>query len=392
MTKETRQETNSNKINNILSDYILHDYILHDKLHQAVMISAPWGTGKTWYIQKKFIPSFESQHKKTWGFIYVSMFGVTSFKELDDIIYHQFLDFYLSKSIHKKIPSKAISIGETALNILANKLVVTSKDEINKVLKLIPQPDHIVYVLDDIERTRLNLGELFGYVNNLCEHENSRVILVANESQILGRFNDTHKDKNNSAITEDIAANEEKRKEAYFSAKEKTVGLTIKFQPAPDEAFEQILNKVVDNKEVQILIRGEKDFILDFFTHFSDNDTEIILNLRVLAFIDVTIAGLYEPVKQYLNKLGKDSSYADCTQMMIKSAQDKIIGDMGRYVALECFKSKLGRNLDAQAFSYFDGSNHYIYFRHTFPFAKSYIMTKTMNQDDMVRYLKIILR
>lgn len=62
MTKETIQKTNPDKIDSILSDYILHD-----KLHQAVMISAPWGTGKTWYIQKKFIPSFESQHKKTWG-------------------------------------------------------------------------------------------------------------------------------------------------------------------------------------------------------------------------------------------------------------------------------------------------------------------------------------
>lgn len=42
MTKETIQKTNPDKIDSILSDYILHD-----KLHQAVMISAPWGTGKT---------------------------------------------------------------------------------------------------------------------------------------------------------------------------------------------------------------------------------------------------------------------------------------------------------------------------------------------------------
>ena len=390
MTKETIQKTNPDKIYSILSDYILHD-----KLHQAVMISAPWGTGKTWYIQKKFIPSFESQHKKTWGVIYVSLFGITNFKELDDIIYHQFLDFYLSKSIHKKIPSKAIRFGETALSIVfANKLGLSSEDEMNKALKLIPQPDHIVYILDDIERSGLNLGELFGYVNNLCEHENSRVILVANESQILGRFNDTHKDKdkNNSVNTENIVTDEEKRIEAYYSAKEKTVGLTIKFQAAPDEVFEQVLNKVVDKREVQNLIRQEKNFILDLFTCSSNNDTETILNLRVLAFIDVTIADLYDSVKQYLDVFGKDNSFNDCLPSMINTAKNKIILDMVRYTALECFKFKMGKNLDGQSFSYLGSSNHYIYFLHIFPFVQRYIKQRIMNQDAVANYLKIVLK
>lgn len=85
MEKENIRADNLNKLDSVLSNYILHD-----KLHQAVMISAPWGAGKTWYLRKTFIPSFQTKYKKSWGFIYVSMFGVKSLNELDDVIYHQF--------------------------------------------------------------------------------------------------------------------------------------------------------------------------------------------------------------------------------------------------------------------------------------------------------------
>lgn len=64
MTKETIQKTNPDKIDSILSDYILHD-----KLHQAVMISAPWELGRPGIYRRSLFLLSNHSIKRPGGYL-----------------------------------------------------------------------------------------------------------------------------------------------------------------------------------------------------------------------------------------------------------------------------------------------------------------------------------
>src|SRR5690606_35498659 len=49
-----------------------------------------------------------------------------------------------------------------------------------------------VIVFDDLERASINLESLLGYINHYVEHQGYKVVIVANEEEIL-----THHDKQN---------------------------------------------------------------------------------------------------------------------------------------------------------------------------------------------------
>ena len=40
-------------------------------------------------------------------------------------------------------------------------------------------------VLEDIERTQIDIIELLGYINNMCENDGVKILLVTNENEIL---------------------------------------------------------------------------------------------------------------------------------------------------------------------------------------------------------------
>lgn len=394
MEKENIRADNLNKLDSVLSNYILHD-----KLHQAVMISAPWGAGKTWYLRKTFIPSFQTKHKKSWGFIYVSMFGVKSLNELDDVIYHQFINFYVSKYTAKKIPSKAMRIGDIALNLanpVFNKaLGISVKEELDKALRLIPQPDHIVYVLDDIERTSIDISELFGYVNNLCEHENSRVILIANEDEIRKKYplkfddGDSATDKTKRKKENDGLRQEES---IYNVAKEKVVSLTIRFHVTQNEVFDSILDNIIDKKDEYLKERiiAERNFIYESLLPQEDHENSREMNLRILAFIFATISDLYKFVKESLIHIKESKDSSDCNPNIINDSEDEIIQEFIRYTARQCLKFKRSKSLDTSSVSLWDKSGKYFYMRYVFPFVQAYIKERWFSEKEAFQYLKAI--
>ena len=66
-----------------LNKFILH-YITEDKTRSAIMLTAPWGSGKTYYIQNNLIPFLENNNKKS---VVVSVYGLKNLYELSKAIY-----------------------------------------------------------------------------------------------------------------------------------------------------------------------------------------------------------------------------------------------------------------------------------------------------------------
>ncbi len=72
--------------NNELNEFI-GNYIENNKTNSAIMLSAPWGTGKSYYIQNELIPFLELKEEKKIKVIVVSLYGLKDVNEISRSIF-----------------------------------------------------------------------------------------------------------------------------------------------------------------------------------------------------------------------------------------------------------------------------------------------------------------
>ena len=199
-----------------LNKYILN-YIKYDKTNSAIMLSAPWGTGKSYYIQNSLVPFLNENGYET---IIVSLYGLDSINDISRSIYLE--TRFKIKSKHKEALASAKILGKTIANGVASfwgiNLNSTKEKDLLKLYESIDLSNKLV-ILEDIERTEIDILKVLGYVNNLVEHDNVKALLVANETELLNKGNDNYK-----------------------RIKEKTIGDTILFENDEIECISQIMH------------------------------------------------------------------------------------------------------------------------------------------------------
>lgn len=159
--------TNSNIENSI------QKYLNEEQSDYAIMLSAEWGVGKTYFIKNTIIPFLKGVAKRE---IYVSLIGVDSDEQLERKIFEKINPFY------KKQKSEVARESEY-LESLIHKRVVENK-----------MPKNIVLVFDDLERINPTYFEsAMGFINTYIEHYNTKCIFICNE-QKLERKVDAYKE------------------------------------------------------------------------------------------------------------------------------------------------------------------------------------------------------
>jgi len=187
-------------------------YLDELKTDSALLIKGKWGSGKTHYykntieeviIKKDLIP------------VYISVYGRKSTDDLKKSIMNEFLRQKFKKTAirnnkktgvmkervrkltvksHEKLSELGIDmseIGTTVFDSAMNGAVSKALDEIKKhtgtevnLTDIFSDFSKIVLVVDDFERSRIDIVELMGNIYRLIEEESVKTILIANEEEI----------------------------------------------------------------------------------------------------------------------------------------------------------------------------------------------------------------
>lgn len=277
---------------------VILEYLKNPKAEYAVMIDGDWGSGKTYFLTHSLLDimaDVDLGKDKRRKYAYVSLYGVKTIEEISREIVFQ----YFGKKNKKKVETSNV-IMETASNVLTASLGAVNinlsslKDTLAKV-----NISNWIICFDDLERCCLPINETLGYVNRLVEHSKCKVIILASEKEI-GKANLNYKleekykvilsgkkiyfPDDKSSQEDGIVIDELKKntKElfsediVYNSIREKVVGLTIRYEPKMEEAYDSIIKNYNTAGDFIRYLEDKKDKILGYFA-----DEECI-NLRTL--------------------------------------------------------------------------------------------------------------
>jgi len=151
----------------------------------AILLKGEWGSGKTWFINR-FINKYRENHQEeSQRCLYISLYGMTSFSEIEDAFFQQ---------LHPILGSKGMAIaGKILKGVAKSTLKIDLNDDatLNTPIPDLDLPkyfkniDKSVLIFDDLERCKIDLSNLLGYINYFVEHQELKVILIANEDELL---------------------------------------------------------------------------------------------------------------------------------------------------------------------------------------------------------------
>lgn len=253
--------------NKHINEYLKY-YINAPHVNFAVLLKGKWGSGKTFFI-KKLIDEWKISRSEEDEFIsldpiYVSLNGLNSKKEIIIKLKEKINPFLHSKgvkiasSILKSFIKSTLKIDfdfdnddspDGNLNFNIDPIAIFKED--NEQIK-----GNRIIIFDDIERCKIPMDELFGFINDFVEHSNCKIILLSDEDKII------EKDKEQENIL------------SYKSFREKIIGQTFEIEPDIDDAVDYFINSV--KSDVKKNLQENRNLIIEIFNASEKK------NLRVL--------------------------------------------------------------------------------------------------------------
>lgn len=223
--------------NQHITEFLEYYLALENSPEYAVMLQGTWGSGKTWYIK-----DFISNHKDI-KFLRISLYGITSYKEIENILFELLHPILSSKAA--KITGKILSgVLKTTLKIdldgnKGSSDLSTTVSIPEFVKDFDKQAENAVLIFDDLERCSIKTVDILGYINQYVENYGLKVILLANEEE-LRKKDDQNKDAETTA---------------YKSIKEKLIGKTFNIEADLQAALGVFIGQVRTQDLQKLLMR-----------------------------------------------------------------------------------------------------------------------------------------
>lgn len=289
---------------------VISSYINNEKAKYAVLIDAPWGAGKT-YLYENFladkIEKNEAGKSKRKNNIYISLYGISTIEELSRELVTKYIlkdkcsgtkeKIYKASSGIASVMSKAISVSVGALSI--------DFSGIGDFLKNSISAKDMVICFDDLERCSIPINDLFGFINNLVEHCNCKVIILADEGNIGRMYANTNienkyisllsgkklvKGVDERGIRKQINTDEELTIEqlkqlneelysenyVYKDIKEKVIGMSLLYVLDLDEEMGNIIEETLSDTDLSKTLIIKKDEILQHMSACGNRNIRIV--------------------------------------------------------------------------------------------------------------------
>lgn len=247
-TKKFDIQITMTSLNRHVEEFLDYYCNLKNSPEYAVLLKGDWGCGKTWFI-KNYFKKLEASQKR---YLYVSLYGVTSYTEIENSFFQQ---------LHPILSHKGMAL---AGKILKGALKATikvdldgdGKPDVSNTSNVpdINLPDYLsnadgnILVFDDLERCRIKKQDMLGYINHFVEHQGFKVIIIANEEDIKSK--DDPKDK---AETQ------------YKIVKEKLIGKSFEIVSCFDDSFKEFI-KVIERRLIIKFLNDNFDTVKDCYT------------------------------------------------------------------------------------------------------------------------------
>ena len=250
-----------------LNNYIKH-YLEEDKTHTAIMLTGEWGSGKTYYIENQLTRFLQDDKKNRC--IIISLYGLEDISEISKSIY---MELRMKPPIKdSELLRTGKIVAKTVIKNVFGKFGIDTNMSDNDLQNIYSSVDldGKLLIFEDLERSHIEIIKLLGYINNLVERDGVKVLLVANENEILNKQpetisynledlaslfleNNTKEDKGNS-VPEDVQV------QKYLRIKEKTISDTIYFESDYCEAVKNIIG-IFSNEKLQTMVDKDENII-----------------------------------------------------------------------------------------------------------------------------------
>lgn len=274
---------------------IVKRFILQDDTSYALMLDGEWGSGKTHFWENIICKEILEETKKVstkhaYIPIYISLNGKASVEEIKtEILQTQIaqrtgvslntikIGHLLGSGILKfakqtldinKIAEQFdldLSEGGLQKNIFKNIKSPFSKKDEDLLIKASQDPFRFLICFDDLERSRVNIQEVWGVMSDFVEQQkNTKVIILANTKEL-----------------------EEDTKKQFNKIKEKVVGQNIPFKPTGRSVLEEFVRKIAENYQKEQTDYqsnfSSATFIIKYFQEELINAVDVEnLNFRVI--------------------------------------------------------------------------------------------------------------
>ena len=321
--------------NDELSDYIVR-YATTDITKTAILLSGKWGSGKSYFISHDL--SKKLKEKKV-RYVVVSLYGIDSLKELSKQLYCSLrLPTFSKKSETKKVISIAAhTIINNALSFSGISLDINEND-LQKLYESVNLHDVLV-IFEDIERSSVDILKLLGFVNGLVEYDGSKVLLVANETELI---------------------NKELCVKDYKRTKEKTIGDTIVFKPILCNSIKGIIKTHPSPWSKTLLDKKEIDRLVSIVEERCDS------NLRLFLYSLQKCNEIFATKQQF-----DDEFYRATFEGILAISKSFVSSDISEWKGDNNISSELGDSVFP-----------------VFKFAYNYLKWHTLNEADVIACAK----
>jgi hypothetical protein len=226
-----QKNKSSDEINRHVTEF-LDQYIDIKRPQYAVLLNGPWGSGKTWFIKNYAEKIIADKRRKS---IYVSLYGVSSTAQIDDIFFEQ---------LHPVLSSKPFSIGTKVVKGTLKTALKIDLDSV-KMNEIFMDANDRILIFDDLERCNLDLQVTLGYINYCVEHFGNHCVILTNEEELA-------------------PASDVQKSTVWKRTKEKLVGQTLQVKPDVKALIQSAIAEYLSSTLSQIC-SAKEEAVIDVF-------------------------------------------------------------------------------------------------------------------------------